>query len=59
MKWRDWDSATSRSFYSDDYLEAIIRGDLKEVQTDQQEFAVPRHARWDPLGLTAVRQASI
>jgi Zn-dependent M28 family amino/carboxypeptidase len=24
---------------------------------DLQQFAVPRHARWDPLGLMAVRQA--
>ncbi|MCP9891404.1 M20/M25/M40 family metallo-hydrolase [Cyanobium sp. Aljojuca 7D2] len=31
-------------------LQALLLADL-------QQFAVPRHARWDPLGLMAVRQA--
>jgi Zn-dependent M28 family amino/carboxypeptidase len=32
--------------------------DLQQrLLADLQQFAVPRHARWDPLGLMAVRQA--
>ena len=32
--------------------------DLQQrLRADLQQFAVPRHARWDPLGLMAVRQA--
>ena len=32
--------------------------DLQQrLLADLHQFAVPRHARWDPLGLMAVRQA--
>ena len=29
----------------------------QRLLSDLQHFAVPRHARWDPLGLLAVRQS--
>ncbi len=35
-----------------------MRSDLQQrLLTDLHQFAVPRHARWDPLGLMTVRQA--
>ena len=37
----------------------MITSELQaRLLADLHQFAVPRHARWDPLGLMAVRQAT-